>query len=84
MVQWLTNPTRNQEGVGLVPGLAQWVKDPALPCRLQARLGSRPAVARNCNSFDLTPSLGTSMCRGSGPRKGKKRRPKKIYIYTQF
>ena len=31
VVQWLTNPTRNHEVVGSVPGLAQWVKDPVLP-----------------------------------------------------
>ena len=30
VAQWLTNPTRNPEVVGLIPGLAQQVKDPEL------------------------------------------------------
>ena len=29
VAQWLTSPTRNHKVVGLVPGLAQWVEDPA-------------------------------------------------------
>ena len=30
VAQWLTNPTRNHEVTGSIPGLAPWVKDPAL------------------------------------------------------
>ena len=48
VAQWLTNPTSNHEVSGLIPSLAQWVRDPALPqlwCRWQTQLGSGIAVA---------------------------------------
>ena len=47
-----TNPTRNHEVTGLIPGLTQWVKDPAVLlriwhclCRLQTWFGSQVAMA---------------------------------------
>ena len=48
VAQQLTNPTRIHADVGLIPGLALWVKDPALRelwCRSQMWLGSYIAVA---------------------------------------
>ena len=48
MVQHVTNPASINEDVGLIPGFAECVKDPALPqlwCRLQMQLRSNLAVA---------------------------------------
>ena len=71
MAQRLTNPTRNHEVLGLIPGLAQWVKDPPLLwlwCRLAATAPIRPLA--------WEPSYAKGVALEKAKRQKKKRRRK--------
>ena len=82
MVQWVKNPTNIHENVGLIPGLAQWVKGSsvAMSCGVGHRGGLDPTWLwlwhrQTAVALDLNPSLGTSICHRCGPKKS-------IYIWS--
>ena len=74
MAQWLMNPTRNHEVEGSMLASLGGLRIQhchELWCRSQIQLRSQVAVAlvqAGGYSSNQTPSLGTSICRGYGPK----------------
>ena len=73
MAQWLTNLTRNNEVVGLIPGLAQWVRDPT--CRelwYRLQCGLDPTLLWLWHRLAATAPIRPIAWEPPGPRNVKK------------